>query len=158
MPNNKSISNELSDSVLKNAFDKMFNREPKYLCFHDKLGILEGGLWVLFEQSTSCVLKVLHDPEFGDIMLCIDTEKSYDEVEHSEPNPDSIIGFAIISHQEPEGIGECLNDYWVRIKRKLPDITGYNQQVYTHILEKLQNCKLLIKKGLTMQKGGPQLL
>jgi hypothetical protein len=139
--------------VFGQSLDGVFRKNSKHLLFYDKSGILEGGLWVLFEQSTSCVLKVLTDPQYGDTMLCINSDMSFEDMANHEPDPVDIIGFAIIPSREPENYAEYLGNHWSKIKHHLPDISGYNRAVYEYILDKLQDSTLCCKKGLTMEMG-----
>lgn len=146
-------NNHSQNGLLNQVFDKCLKVPKKYICFYDKHGILEGGLWVLFQPSACCVLKILTDPKFGDIILCISSDKSYEDIANSEPDPQSIVGFAVMSPQEPDDVGNYLSKYWSRIKQHLPKIHGYQYLVYHHVLNKLQEGTLQYKTGLTMQKG-----
>ena len=149
---------ENEQQYLEHAIDCAFNTHPKYLMFWDKNGILEGGLWVLFKRSDECVLQVLSDPEFGDIMLCVDKTTSGVGGRLNRINgvsiPQNIIGFAIVVRQEPQKMEEYLGCYCSRIHYNLSKMPGYKRSVYEYILNKLEGCNLLCAKGLTMQRSG----
>jgi len=136
------------------AFENILRQTPEHIVFWDEDGILEGGLWVLFDQ-TDCdrgyVLKVLHNREFGDIILLC---SSYDEIEDNEIDLETMIGFATVAQYEPESIVDYINDYWSCIKRKLSKVSNNHRYVYEYILDKLDDCNLLIAEGITMQKNG----
>jgi len=165
------------------ALDEVFHKEPEYLVFWDKDGILQGGLWILFGRSETSgivnqlkfassgagsqmnganvdtggrVLKIIPDQEFGDIMLCIDSDMTYEEMVDCEPDLMSIVGFATIAPQEPEYIPKYLQEYWSRIQGrcKQSGFSGYKRAVYEHILVRLQRCQLLHAKDVTMRRPG----
>ena len=155
------MHNPNKEDTLLQSIDSVFHQNAKYLMFWDKTGILEGGLWVLLQHkaalgdgspsnSENFVFRVLTDPEFGDMMLCILSGAD----SSSEPDPRSIVGFAIAAGQEPEDMGRYLMDYWSKIQHNMTKISGYRRSVYEYLIDKLQDSKLLCGKGLTMQSSG----
>jgi len=167
MRNKAEKQTKRDNETLSKALDNVFDKSPEYLIFWDKGGILEGALWILFEQPGKCTLKILPDPDFGDIMLCIDTgtsgggetiepNKDYEAMINCEPDPYSIVGFAVIASQEPNNIPAYLKTCRVKMHLhcKLSWVSGYKRAVYEYILAKLQRCNVRCVKGLTMQTPG----
>jgi hypothetical protein len=135
---------------LERVFDNTLCQQSKYLIFWDKSGILENGLWVLLKPSDKCEMKVLPDPEFGDIMLCVE-----DNGADIEQYPQNITGFAMVVSKEPKDIVEYLRKYCSRIYSNLSKISGERRKIYEYLLGKLEGCNILCAKGLTMQRTGP---
>ena len=137
--------------------DKIFGDKKEYLCFYDESGILEGGLWVLFKQSSGCVLKVLKHPKIGDILLAVDSDMSYEAMEIFNLDPQNIIRIAIAVSKNPKDIVEYLRGYLGNIKYQLShirEIPEYHRQIYSYILERISHCNLLTKGGISMEKTG----
>jgi len=151
-----------TEATFLKALDSVFHKKPEYLVFWDKDGILQKGLWVLFGHNPETldtggrVLKILPDPEFGDIMLCIASPISYEEMVDREPDLRDIVGFATVVFQEPEYIPKYLQEYWSRIyaRCKQSGFSGYKRAVYEYIMARLQDSKLLFAKGVTMPHPG----
>jgi len=136
-------------------FDKVVAfKEKKYLTFYDKDGILSGGVWVVFEESDKCILQVLPDRRYGDVLLCVKINSLEETLEDEPLNPENIIGFALGTNKRPKSLRKFLISHWSEIKTDLPRIKGENKRVYSHILEKLNRCQLMIQKGYSMQQDG----
>ena len=146
--------------------DKIFGRtQHDYICFYDQNGIVEKGLWIVLRSGANAVFKVLPDPIFGDMMLAIDRNKqpirTYEEMEHHNPDPQYIVAIAIISPEEPEDYQAFIANYFSYIKRAINDnkqdmvnINEYNKSVYLHLIDKLSDCRIQVVKGATMTKTG----
>ena len=140
------------------ALENMFD-EPaeQYLTFYDKSGILAGGLWILFQQKSDTVLKIFPDRIFGDMILAFDRKSircnTFEELATRNPDPEYIVGFAIVTREEPKDYGKYITDYFIRIKRDMP-LDMYKDQVYSYILGKLSCCDLRVVAGATMKESG----
>jgi len=148
--------------VLDRIFNNIFDKENKYLCFYDKDGIISGGIWILFDDKADTVLKVLQNPEIGDILLAIDRDaqpiRTFEEMVHNCPNPKYIAGIAIPTQRKPRNIGKYIENYLLKMTKVLDKSKkkDYNSKVYKYLIDKMSYCKLMIQRGITMQEGGIQ--
>jgi len=143
---------------MNRMLDEIFGVKKDYLCFYDKVGILHDGLWILFKDGVNTVFKILKDPVFGDMMLAIDRNKqsiqTYEEMEECNPDPQHIVGIAIISPQEPGCYQEFISNYFSNIKKKINKTNKYNKSIYLYLLDRLDDCRIRVVRNVTMQGSG----
>jgi hypothetical protein len=146
------------------TLDRIFKNTEEHLVFWDEKGVLQGGVWILFNKKTNIILKILHNPEIGDILLAIDKDKqsidTFEEMEKYCPDTECIIGIAIPTQEKPRNIGKYIESYFVNminISDKF-EINEYQSRIYQYIIEKVSGCQLRVQHGLTMTNTGLQCI
>ena len=115
-------------------FDAIIRK--RYTCFYDKMGILQGGLWILFEENIgNIIFEVLPSRILGDILLA--------------KQDSTIVGIAIPAVDKPEDYDKYITDYCRNIRKNRP-----RNKIYLYLLKKLINCDFKVTQGLIMTKTG----
>jgi len=133
---------------------------PQYLVFWDKNRLVRGGLWILFDNDTDNVLKILEDSVIGDIILAINKEDqpvvTYEEMYNHEPDVRYITGISIPTKAKPDNYISFILRYFNKIKQILPTLeeNSYRYKVYTHLIERMDKCELLFGDGINIEETG----